>query len=124
LSIIEGKSDSNGKLKSASTAKNYESTQTTGINYPIDISNSFLYQNVPNPFSGKTEIKYFIIESVKEASLFIFDLQGIMKKQIIINERGSGSIILEGNELKAGMYIYTLICDNQEISSKRMILTE
>jgi glycogen debranching enzyme len=30
---------------------------------------------------------------------------------------------IEGSSLRPGMYIYTLICDNKEIDSKRMILT-
>ncbi len=34
------------------------------------------------------------------------------------------AIILNGNELEAGMYIYSLISDGAEIDTKRMILTD
>jgi hypothetical protein len=41
-----------------------------------------------------------------------------------INQRGSGSITIQANELKAGMYLYTLIADGAEVGTKKMILTK
>lgn len=90
----------------------------------VDLVNNFLYQNVPNPFSKKTEIKYFIDEGVKTSMLMIFDMQGVLLKQISLNSFGLGTVIIEASEFKAGMYMYTLICNGQEIDTKRMILTE
>jgi hypothetical protein len=34
------------------------------------------------------------------------------------------SIKINGNELNSGMYIYTLVINNQEIDTKRMILSK
>lgn len=127
LTKIEGNSNSKGTLKSTpktstDTIQSNKSIEVT--NNLTDLTNTFLYQNNPNLFSERTEIKYFINESVKTSLIMIFDMQGVLKKQIAINAKGIGSVIIEGSDLRAGMYIYTLVCDGQEIDTKRMILTE
>lgn len=82
-----------------------------------------LYQNSPNPFNQKTTIKYSIKETgFSSASLVIFDMNGTLVKQYSIDKSGENSIEINANELKAGMYIYTLIVNQKEIDSKRMIL--
>lgn len=83
-----------------------------------------LEQNVPNPFSESTEIRYFITEEIKEARIYIYDLQGGQIKGFVINQKGSGSIYIHAHELPAGMYFYTLLVDGKEISTKKMIITE
>ena len=50
-------------------------------------------------------------------------MQGVQIKSIQVNNRGKDSEIINGAELKAGMYFYTLIADGQEVDTKRMILT-
>jgi hypothetical protein len=81
-----------------------------------------LFQNKPNPFSEKTIIQYEVIEKMESASILLFDMQGSLKSTIPIYQSGKGQITINENELNAGMYIYTLIVNNQEIDSKRMIL--
>lgn len=87
-------------------------------------SRSILYQNQPNPYSDKTIIEFEIVEKFKSASIIIFDLQGSIKKIIPILQNGKGKVIINGFELTPGMYLYSLIVDNKEIDTKRMILTE
>jgi hypothetical protein len=82
-----------------------------------------LYQNAPNPFTQTTEIKFFLPETVTSASLIICNMQGNMIRTITISSRGNGGITINGSELKAGMYLYSLIADGTEIDTKRMILT-
>jgi len=41
-----------------------------------------------------------------------------------IYQTGSGNISISGNTMQAGMYLYTLIVDKQEVDTKKMILTE
>ena len=88
------------------------------------LTNAFLYQNVPNPFSTNTEIKYFIPEGVKDAKLFIFSIQGNLLKTEKISTRGQGSIVINGTALTAGIYLYSLVLEGKEVDTKRMILTE
>lgn len=83
-----------------------------------------LYQNTPNPFSVNTEIKYYLPVSVNNAFLCIYDLYGKQLKQIRLSQRNTGSQIISGSELPAGIYLYALIADGKEIDVKRMILTE
>ncbi len=83
-----------------------------------------LYQNTPNPFSEKTEISFFLPQNVTAASLYIFNLQGSLLKDIPVKTRGKGSVLIDGAVLQPGMYIYSLIVNGQEVDSKRMVLTK
>jgi hypothetical protein len=85
---------------------------------------SRLYQNAPNPFSENTLIKVFISEQVKSASLNIYDLQGKQLKKIIITGKGENSVFISASEFPAGIYLYSLITDGNEVDTKKMILTE
>lgn len=96
---------------------------TTSINETIS-DNSKLFDNVPNPFSINTEIKFRIPENSTSAKLIIHDMQGIELMSFVITQKGLGSIIIHGSELKAGMYLYTLLVDNKIIDTKRMLLTK
>ena len=89
-----------------------------------EIAECRLYQNVPNPFSVNTDIRYFLTEEVVKAYLYIYDMQGKQMKSLPITQRGEGAVQIQGSELNAGMYIYTLIADNKVVSTKRMILTD
>jgi hypothetical protein len=83
-----------------------------------------LDQNKPNPFSASTEIGFYLPSNVASASLYLYNMNGVQLKNIVIGERGKGVITIQGNELSAGMYIYALIADGKEIDTKRMILTK
>ena len=83
-----------------------------------------LNQNTPNPFNIETKIGFYLPNSIITASLYVYDMNGNQLKSYSINERGKGNIIIQGYELNAGMYLYTLIADNDVIDTKRMILTK
>ena len=83
-----------------------------------------LYQNAPNPFTESTVIRYALPESVQTATLYVYDLQGKQVKSLSLAERGEASVSIKGSDLRAGMYIYALIADGEEVASRRMILTE
>jgi Chaperone of endosialidase len=90
-----------------------------GVSTPAE-----LFQNVPNPFNGVTEIRYSLPETVRAASLIVFDMNGKQLRSFDIAERGMGSVRLQANELSSGMYLYTLLADGKEIGTRRMIITE
>ncbi len=58
------------------------------------------------------------------AGLYIYNMQGTQLKKIVISDRNNVTITIQGAELTAGMYMYTLIIDGKEIDTKKMILTE
>jgi len=108
----------NGVALRSSTAE----TGTTGVVNPV-VAQCNLTQNAPNPFTSQTEIKYYVAAGVKEASICVFDMQGKMLKKINV-AAGQNSVIIQGSTLQAGMYLYSLIADGQEVDTKRMILTK
>ena len=83
-----------------------------------------LYQNTPNPFSNTTVIKYFVPNNVSQADLFIFNLNGELLQTYPLNTFGNGQIMIDGSTFNAGMYVYSLVVDNQIMDTKRMILTK
>ena len=99
-----------------------------GNTQPSQIAEDFfrnaLYQNTPNPFSSSTNITMSLRNDVANATLYIFDMQGSLMRTIPVTDRGNVSVTIEGGELNAGMYIYSLIADGNEVASKRMILTK
>ncbi len=51
-------------------------------------------------------------------------MTGTLLKTITINQRGVGNITINANELVAGMYLYSLVCDGKTVDTKQMLLTE
>ena len=90
----------------------------------IDAVVTTLYQNTPNPFTESTLIQCDVVETVVNADLYIYDMNGKQIATYPITERGATSITIEGRSLEAGMYLYALIADGQVIDTKRMILTK
>ncbi len=87
-----------------------------------ETANAFLYQNIPNPFTDETEIRYFLPEETQQAYIYIFNMQGnLLRKE---SAMGQKSIRIRGTALHAGMYIYSLIINGKEVDTKRMILTK
>jgi hypothetical protein len=96
----------------------------TSVNQKSSTPDAVLYQNTPNPFSAKTELKYSVPESAEKAVINVYALNGNMLLSKPITQTGSGGITVNGSELEAGTYIYTLLVNGVEVDSKRMILTK
>ena len=85
---------------------------------------AILCQNTPNPFSSNTEIVCHLPETTQQAAIYIYNLQGTELKAYPLTQAGLNTITVYGSELPAGMYLYTLVADNDIIDTKRMILTK
>lgn len=83
-----------------------------------------LYQNAPNPWSSETVIRYSLPQEVRQAVIYIYDMQGAQLKSIPAQGRGESQVTLTAHDLKAGMYLYALVADGALIDSKQMILTK
>jgi trimeric autotransporter adhesin len=81
-----------------------------------------LHQNKPNPFVSGTEIMMNIPKRIVHAELIIYDMTGKQLEKRVITGRGSVSSKITGGALSAGMYLYTLITDDDATETKRMIL--
>lgn len=102
-------------LKSASATTDVTTTTTEVAS---------LSQNAPNPFNQSTVIGYYLPESIQNAMLNIYDMNGVQIKTKSIIQKGQGNITIDGAELRPGMYYYTLIADGKEVDTKKMILTQ
>lgn len=96
----------------------------TDIEEATALTIPMLKQNNPNPFTENTVIEYALPETVQSANLYIYDMNGKQIEQIVLTERGESSVTVNGGQLAAGMYLYSLIADGKVIDTKRMILTK
>jgi hypothetical protein len=103
------KASSNGRVGALGT-----SAETSAV----------LRQNRPNPFGEKTTIEYVLPEAAKQATLFIYNLQGEQLKRFDIADKRSKSLELNGNTLPAGLYLYSLLVDGKVVDTKQMVLTK
>ena len=115
----------NGRKKMLAPSSTEEEVKTEEIIEDEDITtNAFLFQNTPNPFSTQTEIKYYVPENTENACIYVFSLNGNLLLTKQITATSNGSVTINGSELEAGMYIYTLAIGGVEVDSKRMILAD
>lgn len=85
--------------------------------------NAVLYQNAPNPFKNSTIIRYYLPEGSRSASLQISTSQGIVLKNYSVSAGSQQSVTINGGELTAGTYFYSLYVDGKIVDTKKMILT-
>ncbi len=88
------------------------------------VGKAILFQNSPNPFSIDTEIKMELPESIRQAEVIIYNMEGTQLKSIRINDRGITEAKISAGELRPGLYIYSLIADGEVIDIKRMVLRQ
>lgn len=80
-----------------------------------------LEQNYPNPFQGKSVIEYSLPEYEENASIMVFNMTGKLLKEYKLREK-SGTIEVNSDDFEPGIYLYSLISNNDEIITKKMIV--
>lgn len=83
-----------------------------------------LEQNIPNPFSENTTIRYYLPFSTNSAVLKIYSIDGTEVRSVAITSKGYNEITLAGKTLPAGTYTYMLIADHAVVDSRQMILSK
>lgn len=83
-----------------------------------------LFQNAPNPFSKTTIIRYTLPDDAKKAMISITNISGVRLKNFDLKSKGTQSIEINGGQIAAGTYIYSLYVDDNLIDSRQMILTK
>lgn len=112
-------------LQSRLNASENKTGTSTEINSLNSSTGSFIMdQNIPNPFSNETVIKYTLTEQTKTAVLNVYDLSGKQIASFPITEKGSSSITITSEKLAAGIYIYSIVADGKIMDSKRMVVAE
>ena len=129
LKVVQQQQGEIDELKAAITAPKLRSAEviideSDAVNVSVMEQQAQLYQNTPNPFNQSTQIKYYLPESVSKGLLCIYDLQGKQLKQTQLTQRGYGIETVFASEFPAGIYLYALLADGNQVDVKRMILTE
>lgn len=88
-------------------------------NISIVNNNELLQQNQPNPFAGNTTIRYTIPKGNKGA-INIYDQTGKTIKTFEVFK--SGGLQLDGYNLAAGIYTYSLTVNDKLVTSKQMLI--
>ncbi len=95
--------------------------EQTGVQQP----NKFALSNAyPNPFNPSTSIK-FSLSKASNVSLKIYNTMGQLVKTIIGNEykaQGNYEVNINMDRYSSGVYFYTLVQGNQEITKKMILL--
>jgi len=121
------KASTNGEMMSRTSLFSgggiQDETANVGQVSSVPFNGASLMQNTPNPFSERTVIRFTLPENAQNAYIYIFDMQGKMQKQIPVNA-SMQSVNVNGYELSAGMYIYSLVVNGKEVDTKRMILSK
>ncbi|MGB2884262.1 MAG: FlgD immunoglobulin-like domain containing protein, partial [Dehalococcoidia bacterium] len=88
-----------------------------------------LFQNVPNPFTSATSIRYNLPAGGGHVRLEIYDVTGRLVSTLVDDVREGGAHSVEwsgrndaGRDLPAGIYFQRLSLDNQEISQKMLLM--
>lgn len=80
-----------------------------------------LYQNKPNPFSGFTDIKFYV-EDEDDATITIYNALGsIVSQNNVKTIVGENKVTINASDLASGTYIYSLKYKNA-VTTKRMMV--
>ncbi|MGB3946635.1 MAG: T9SS type A sorting domain-containing protein, partial [Bacteroidia bacterium] len=82
-----------------------------------------LSQNMPNPANGSTKIGY----ELTKADNVVIEVRDITGKQVMVINNGKQaagrySVEMDLNKLDAGVYFYSLITDNAQITKKMNVI--
>lgn len=133
------KSDSMGFVINDSLMLNYKNTFINDIRVKIDtnvvyykkpikesdktyLGDSYLLQNSPNPFSGETEIEYFVNQE-SQVKFYITNLYGQKIKELVNRlEVGKKNLKIDLKDFSTGTYYYTLSIDGVEITRPMILI--
>ncbi len=83
-----------------------------------------LYPCSACPANSNVVFHCYVPVQSKSASLLVFDMSGILKKTILIHGKEKQLVSVNGGELLAGMYYYSLMVDGNEVDTKKIIMTQ
>lgn len=119
--LIRSIQELNEKIETMESRKTVP-TSTSDIDMAKN-NKSVLYQNTPNPFGSQTVIKFSLSEEARDAFIYVFSVQGDLKKQISLKP-SQNSVVINAYDLTPGIYLYSLVVGGQEVATKRMIISK
>jgi hypothetical protein len=83
-----------------------------------------LEQNVPNGFSESTAIKFFVPQSVKDAVIEVYSVDGVKAGSYPVKERGEGELKISASQFHSGVFLYDLVTDGKSNGVKKMMVNK
>jgi hypothetical protein len=111
------------RIEKLEAIMNMQSATTNDQPQITNISAASLDQNIPNPFSNTTIIRYTLPQEYTTAKIIIADRSGSVLKEMKISGAGKGNVQIDASTLAQGSYQYSLMVNGQLIGTKQMILT-
>ena len=90
---------------------------------PEAATETSLGQNMPNPFGQATQITYTLSNSVRDANIQIYNMDGKLMADYKL-DKDANAIELKANEYQPGVYIYVMMADGETIGTRRMIVSQ
>jgi uncharacterized coiled-coil protein SlyX len=89
-----------------------------------EVSDIILEQNNPNPFSDQTTITYYIPENVTGTPELIITAssQSQILKKIDLRKGTPTQLTVSAADFNTGVYVYSIIIENQVLASKKFII--
>lgn len=85
--------------------------------------NAELGQNIPNPFSESTIIRYYLPDGTNSAIIRVTDMSGSPVKDLQLGAtRGANQVEFQTQGLAAGTYLYSLFVDGKFVDTKKMMI--
>ena len=78
-------------------------------------------KNFPNPFGYYTSIEAFVPGYVKESSIVIYNLAGIVVKKYPLLNGYNIVTVLRDDVPSNGVYFYSLVADGRKMATGKMI---
>ncbi|HEV8081725.1 MAG TPA: choice-of-anchor J domain-containing protein [Chitinophagaceae bacterium] len=91
------------------------------VNFEFKLNKPVVYQNVPNPFTASTIIRYDLVER-SPVKIVVYNVDGIQIKVLVNELKDAGSYQVKWNaaNLPAGNYYYKVIIANGVITKKML----
>lgn len=83
---------------------------------------SALNDNFPNPFSNSAIIRAFVKPEAKEAYLSVTDMNGNVVRTVHLLERGKTETYFGSENLPSGIYMATLIVDEKNAGTIKLVI--
>ena len=103
-----------------STIGSVDDTNTVNDVDLVDVAQSTLGQNSPNPYNEGTVISYSVADNASSAKMNFYNLTGQLIKSVSL-QNGAGKVNVSADELPSGTYTYSLEVDGVLISNKKMV---
>ena len=87
-----------------------------GLSQPVNLIDIY-----PNPVTDKAYIGYQLSSDVRAARLMIYNILGNRVKEIELPRHGH-KVELPANELRSGVYFYSLYADGVRQETKRLVV--